>query len=182
MPLTAILAPSPSPSLRSSRKAHRGSRSHSEPLTYFSFSGIKTAVARYVELNSLASGIATRRALLSEDASLTPADLLPHCDAKTLDLIASFQHAVVEDIVRKTLRTAERLGARTLLISGGVAANQQLRQRFLEEASSRGIGLHFPSPGLSTDNAAMIAAAAWPKFVANHLASPALSAQPSLAL
>jgi N6-L-threonylcarbamoyladenine synthase len=167
-------------------KAHGGPRSHSasdlDPLTYFSFSGIKTAVARYIELNSLADGIAARRRLLAANPSLTPADLLPHCDAKTLDLIASFQHAVVEDLVRKTLRTAERFAVRTLLISGGVAANQQLRTRFEQESSSRGIALHFPTPGLSTDNAAMIAAAAWPKFVAHRLAEPSLTAHPSLAL
>jgi N6-L-threonylcarbamoyladenine synthase len=167
------------------QKAHRQKPAPNDPGSapaYFSFSGIKTAVARYIELNGLAEGIAARRSLLAAQPSLTPAEILPLCDARTLDLIASFQHAIVEDLVRKTLRVAERYAARTLLISGGVAANQLLRQRFQQEASARNLATHFPMPGLSTDNAAMIAAAAWPQFVAHHLAPASLSAQPSLAL
>lgn len=167
------------------QKAHRQRPSPNDSgaaPAYFSFSGIKTAVARYIQLNGLADGVATRRKLLAVHPSATPAEMLPLCDPRTLDLIASFQHAVVEDLVRKTLRVAERYAARTLLISGGVAANQFLRQRFQQETSARDLALHFPAPGLSTDNAAMIAAAAWPQFLAHHLAPASLSAQPSLAL
>jgi N6-L-threonylcarbamoyladenine synthase len=149
---------------------------------YFSYSGIKTAVARYVELHGMAGSAAERHKALAANPTLSPDQMLPHCDQQALDLIASFQHAMVEDLVRKTMRSAERTGAATVLVSGGVAANAQLRIRFLEECVQHGVTLGFPAPGLSTDNAAMIAAAAWPKFLARDFAPPELSAQPSLAL
>jgi N6-L-threonylcarbamoyladenine synthase len=148
----------------------------------FSFSGIKTAVGRYVELNGLWADAETRRRAIAADPSLTPEQMLPMCDKTTLDLLASFQHAVVEDLVRKTLRAAERWSARTILVSGGVAANQQLRQRFAVECARNKLALAFPAKGLSTDNAAMIAAAAWPKLVAGEFAPMDLSAQPNLKL
>jgi N6-L-threonylcarbamoyladenine synthase len=153
-----------------------------EDAVYFSYSGIKTAVARYIELHGMAEAATARHRALAADHALTPERMLPLCDAGVLDLIASFQHAMVEDIVRKTMRSAERTGAATVLVSGGVAANAQLRIRFLEESVQHGIVLGFPAPGLSTDNAAMIAAAAWPKLVNQDFAPPLLSAQPSLAL
>ena len=107
---------------------------------------------------------------------------MPLCDAKTLGLIASFQRAVVEDLKRKTFQAAEVLGAEEILVSGGVAANRELRTRFAEEAGRRGLPLAFPSIALSTDNAAMIAAAAWPRFLASRFASLDLTADASLAL
>ncbi len=158
-------------------------RSNPDPeAVLFSFSGIKTAVGRYVELNGLWADAETRRRAIAADPSLTPEQMLPMCDKTTLDLLASFQHAVVEDLVRKTLRAAERWSARTILVSGGVAANQQLRQRFAEECARNKLALAFPAKGLSTDNAAMIAAAAWPKLVAGEFAPMDLSAQPNLKL
>jgi N6-L-threonylcarbamoyladenine synthase len=111
-----------------------------------------------------------------------PADALALCDQQTLNLIASFQHAVVGDLLRKTLRSAESLGVHTLLVTGGVAANRELRTRFTAEAAERGLTVAFPSPALSTDNAAMIAAAAWPKYLARDFAFTSLDASPSLAL
>ena len=90
--------------------------------------------------------------------------------AQTLDLIASFQHAVVGDLMKKTFAAAESLGARRILITGGVAANRELRARFSAEAARRGLRVAFPTLALSTDNAAMIAAAAWPRFQAGEFA------------
>ena len=153
-----------------------------EDAVYFSYSGIKTAVARYVELHGLAAPAAERHKILAANHALSPDQMLPLCNNQVLDLIASFQHAMVEDLVRKTMRSAERTGATTVLVSGGVAANAQLRIRFLEESVQHGLTLGFPAPGLSTDNAAMIAAAAWSKLVSRNFAPPELSAQPSLAL
>jgi N6-L-threonylcarbamoyladenine synthase len=147
-----------------------------------SFSGIKTAVARHIELHGMAAAAEERRRVVAANPSITPEQLLPLCNAQALDLAASFQHAVVEDLVRKTLRATERFGARKLLITGGVAANLQLRKRFSQEAAARGLQLAFPAPGLSTDNAAMIAAAAWPKFLAGNFAPPDLTAQPAMRL
>ncbi len=101
---------------------------------------------------------------------------------QTLGLIASFQRAVVDDLKRKTFQAAEALGAESILVSGGVAANRELRARFTAEAASRGLPIAFPTVALSTDNAAMIAAAAWPRFLARGFAPLDLTADASLAL
>jgi len=152
------------------------------PRTLFSFSGIKTAVLRYVESHNLRESIEVRRHALAAIASPKPGDAIALCDAQTLDLIASFQRAVVGDLLQKTFRVAEALGIRSLLIGGGVAANRELRDRFTAEAEARNLAIAFPSLALSTDNAAMIAAAAWPKFLARDFAEASLTADPSLGL
>jgi N6-L-threonylcarbamoyladenine synthase len=74
------------------------------------------------------------------------------------------------------------LGAEGILVSGGVAANRELRARFTEEAEKRGLPIAFPTVALSTDNAAMIAAAAWPRFLAGGVSALDLTADASLAL
>jgi N6-L-threonylcarbamoyladenine synthase len=162
------------------RKAHRPD---SPPARFaFSFSGIKTAVLRYVQIHDLYPSIERRREALALLPLAGPADALPLCDARTLGLIASFQHAVVDDLKRKTFQAAEVLGAEGILVSGGVAANRELRARFTEEAEKRGLPIAFPTVALSTDNAAMIAAAAWPRFLAGAVSSLDLTADASLAL
>jgi N6-L-threonylcarbamoyladenine synthase len=150
----------------------------------FSFSGIKTAVLRYVETHHLRKSIEARRAASSADPSLTPKSeaAIKLCDQQTIDLIASFQYAVVGNLQRQTFAAAEALGARSIVVSGGVAANSELRCRFQAEADRRGLPIAFPSLALSTDNAAMIAAAAWPKLVAQDFASEDLGATPQLRL
>src|ERR1035437_5525494 len=112
----------------------------------------------------------------------TREEALATCPQQVLDLIASFQHTVVGDLMKKTFAAQESLGARRILITGGVAANRELRARFTAEAARRNLRVAFPTPALSTDNAAMIAAAAWPRFQAGEFAGAALSADPSLAL
>jgi N6-L-threonylcarbamoyladenine synthase len=84
--------------------------------------------------------------------------------------------------MKKTFAAAESLGARRILVTGGVAANRELRARFSAEAARRGLGISFPTLALSTDNAAMIAAAAWPRLLTGEFAQPDLSADPSMAL
>jgi N6-L-threonylcarbamoyladenine synthase len=181
-----------------------------DPHFLFSFSGIKTAVLRYVELHNLrpdaearhkalfdrteASGapepaMSLSKGLASETRESTnpkpPASLaeaLALCPQPTLDLIASFQHAVVGDLMKKTFAAAESLNVRRIFVTGGVAANRELRLRFTAEAARRNRNVSFPTLALSTDNAAMIAAAAWPRFLARDFARPDLSADPSLAL
>ncbi len=145
--------------------------------TLFSFSGIKTGVLRYVEMHGLGEAAARRAAAVLAGAK--PAELRALCDAETLGLIASFQRAVAGNLVERTLAAARRWGARAVLVSGGVAANRELRARFLAEAA---LPVLFPSLALSTDNAAMVAAAAWPRLQAGRVASNALSAAPRLAL
>jgi N6-L-threonylcarbamoyladenine synthase len=148
----------------------------------FSFSGIKTAVLRYVEMENMRDAVAARQRTLASIAKPKVADVLPLCNKKTLDLIASFQRSVVEDLVGKTLQAATECGARTLFVTGGVAANSELRHAFEHEATRNAIPVFFPSRKLSTDNAAMIAAAAYPKFMARDFASAEFSAEAALAL
>ena len=166
-------------------KAHRrGDPGALDPAaeTFFSFSGIKTAVLRYTQVHEMSAGIEARRTALHGNPDAKLADALPFCDKQTLDLIASFQRAVVDDLRRKTFRAAERFGAASLLVSGGVAANRELRVRFTSEAAERGLPIAFPSLALSTDNAAMIAAAAYPKLATDDFSPDTLTADPSLAL
>jgi N6-L-threonylcarbamoyladenine synthase len=157
-----------------------------DPRFLFSFSGIKTAVLRYVELHNLRPEAESRRDALftGPDAPARPTveDALAQCDPQTLDLIASFQHAVVGDLMKKTFAAQESLGTRRIFVTGGVAANSSLRARFTAEAARRGLSVAFPTLALSTDNAAMIAAAAWPRLLAGDFAPSDLSADPSLAL
>jgi len=150
----------------------------------FSFSGIKTAVLRYVELHGLRAEARARvsRVLADFRPPQTREEALALCPQPTLDLIASFQHAVIGDLMKKTFAAAESLGTRRILVTGGVAANRELRERFTREAAARGVRIAFPTLSLSTDNAAMIAAAAWPRLLAEEFAPPELSADPSLAL
>jgi N6-L-threonylcarbamoyladenine synthase len=163
-----------------------------DPRFLFSFSGIKTAVLRYVELNGLRTEAEARAARLypqdpgSERAAAKPPQTKEEapalCSQTTLDLLASFQHAVVGDLMKKTFGAAESLGARRILVTGGVAANRELRARFSAEAARRRVRVSFPTLALSTDNAAMIAAAAWPRLLAREFAPEGLSADPALAL
>jgi N6-L-threonylcarbamoyladenine synthase len=148
----------------------------------FSYSGIKTAVLRYVEVHNMRAAIDARRAALKEIAKPTPDDYLRLCDQQTLDLIASFQRSVVNDLVSKTLHAASEKNIATLLVTGGVAANAELREVFERSAAEVCLPAHFPSRPLSTDNAAMIAAAAYPRFLAGDFATPDLSAEANLRL
>ncbi len=156
-----------------------------DPHFLFSFSGIKTAVLRYVELHGLrAEARARRRPCYSptSDPPQSREEALALCPQPTLDLIASFQHAVIGDLMKKTFAAAESQHVTRILVTGGVAANSELRARFTTEAARRGLEIAFPTLALSTDNAAMIAAAAWPRFLSQDFAPPDLTANPSLAL
>jgi N6-L-threonylcarbamoyladenine synthase len=152
------------------------------PQFHFSFSGIKTAVLRYVELNDMQCGIDQRRRAVVEITNRSPEDFLKITDQKTLDLIASFQRAVIDDLVRKTLAAATEYQAESLIVTGGVAANTLLRKKFTQRGAHEGLRVYFPSRRLSTDNAAMIAAAAYPKLLAQEFADPNFSAEAAMAL
>lgn len=143
----------------------------------FSFSGIKTAVVRHVHAHpEWQAEIAAREAALQRGERRAE-QLRPMCSAATLDLIASFQRAVVDDLVHRTVAAAGQCDARCILVSGGVAANSELRRAFTAAAESRGLTVFFPSRALSTDNAAMIAAAAYPRLLLGELATPELNAE-----
>jgi N6-L-threonylcarbamoyladenine synthase len=108
--------------------------------------------------------------------------LLPLCSPRTLALISKFQAAVVRDLVTRALDAAVQTNSQTALVSGGVAANSELRERFTSKAAELGVTVFFPSRALSTDNAAMIAAAAYPHLLAGDLAAYDLNAEPNLRL
>ena len=157
-------------------------QSGDQPRFDFSYSGIKTAVLRYVETRGLAPAIVARRQELLRIGKPSAEDYLRVCDRETLDLVASFQRSMVEDLVAKTLAAASEYDVQTLFVSGGVAANQELRATLSREAEMQGLRAFFPSRALSTDNAAMIAAAAYPKFLAKDFVLADLSTEPGLAL
>jgi N6-L-threonylcarbamoyladenine synthase len=142
----------------------------------FSFSGLKTAVLRWVEHHDLALEIETRR----RSQGVSAMDFLPLTPQPTLDLLASFQHTVIEELLRRAAICIEEIGARSMIISGGVASNAGLRAA----AWSAGLAcpVYFPTPALCTDNAAMIAAAAFPKLHASLFDDFSLRAQANLAL
>ncbi len=84
-----------------------------------------------------------------------------HPDVATPDVAASFQEAVVDVLVTKARRAAAEHGAKGLALAGGVAANSLLRTRVLDAGMADGLGVFLPSRSMCTDNAAMVAAAAW---------------------
>jgi tRNA N6-adenosine threonylcarbamoyltransferase len=148
----------------------------------FSYSGIKTAVLRYVETHDMKPVIEARRRALADVAKPKLEDYLENCDRQTLDLVASFQKTMVDDLVSKTLAAARACDVATVFVTGGVAANQALRQEFEVRAAEQGLPVFFPSRPLSTDNAAMIAAAAYPKYLAREFAPMDFSAEAGMAL
>ncbi len=166
------------------RRDQRGQKDveHDGPRFDFSYSGIKTAVLRYIEVHEMHNSIAMRRQVVAKISKPKFEDYLANCDKRTLDLIASFQRAIVEDLVSKTLAAARAYDVATLFVTGGVAANDELRKTFERDGAQDGLPVYFPSRPLSTDNAAMIAAAAYPKFLAKDFAPMDFSAEASLAL
>jgi N6-L-threonylcarbamoyladenine synthase len=136
----------------------------------FSFSGLKTAARRIVEAEREGGA----------DGGVVASDGLS--DAVVAELAYGFQESVVEVLATKTARAAERCGARTVVLGGGVAANRVLRQRIQERADSLGIPLVVPRPELCTDNAAMIGAAGFFRARAGARAAGDLDARPSLKL
>jgi N6-L-threonylcarbamoyladenine synthase len=148
----------------------------------FSFSGLKTAVLYHLrERAEYEREIGAREAALARGERKFE-QLLPLCSPQALALVREFQNTVVRDLSDRTFAAAEQTRASTILVSGGVAANARLRSAFEERGKSAGIRTYFPSRALSTDNAAMIAAAAYSRFRAGILADTSLNATASLPL
>ena len=121
----------------------------------FSFSGLKTAVINHVRKQP---------------------------EAATADVAASFQEAVVDVLVHKARKAAQQIGAKGLVLGGGVAANSLLRERFLSACVEDGIHGFLPSRAMCTDNAAMVAAAAWWRLGADGPSALDHGADPNLKL
>jgi N6-L-threonylcarbamoyladenine synthase len=139
------------------------------PQSYdFSFSGLKTAV----------------RNVVRHLGQTSPAQELAGggLSGLTADIAASFQAAVVDVLVRKVEWAIVRKGIRRVTLSGGVAANSELRRRMAEMAADRAVDLFLPSASLCTDNAAMIAAAGFHRFMAGDRAGLDLNPKASLPL
>jgi N6-L-threonylcarbamoyladenine synthase len=132
----------------------------------FSFSGLKTAVRRLVQ----------REGLEHPEASGG------EVSERVRDVAASFQKAVVEVLVRRTVAICRQEAVKTVLVTGGVACNGRLRAAFEEAAAAEGLALYIPSPKYTTDNAAMIAAAGFLHFEAGRFAGPELNADAALRL
>lgn len=146
----------------------------------FSFSGLKTAVLRWTEQHDLVAETEVRRELLRRNPDPSIEQWLDVTPKRTLDLVASFQHTVIEELLRHAAACAEQIDARSLIVSGGVACNSGLRRAAAELHLPYPV--HFPTPGLSTDNAAMIAAAAYPKCLRGEFSDLSLVARANLTL
>ena len=133
----------------------------------FSFSGLKTAARRIVAAARQAEGV-------REDEALPPQTVA--------ELAWGFQDSVVDVLTTKTLRAADAVGARSIVLGGGVAANSVLRGRLAAEAAACGLPFIVPRPALCTDNGAMIGAAGARRFAAGERAGLDLDARPSLPL
>ena len=121
----------------------------------FSFSGLKTSVINYVRKNP---------------------------DVSNIDVAASFQAAVVDVLVAKTIMAAQQVGAIGVVLGGGVAANSRLRAQLQSQGEINGFRVSVPSRAMCTDNAAMIAAAGWHRLGSDGPTDMSVGANPNLAL
>ena len=124
----------------------------------FSFSGLKTAVVNVVRAEGVPQG------------------------RRLNDMVASFQEAVADTLASKLILAAQKTGTRTVVVAGGVASNSRIRAVARERCAAQGIRAYFASPAHCTDNAAMIAAAGYPRLVRGENSGVELTANPSMEL
>jgi len=144
----------------------------------FSFSGLKTAMLRWVESQDMQAEINARRDFLRAHPRPTLDEWLALTPVPARNAIAAFQRVVIEELLRRVEAVIADQDFRCVVISGGVACNRGLRSA----AGRLPVPAFFPTPGLSTDNAAMIAAAAFPKLARGELSDLTLRAKANLTL
>lgn len=178
-------------------------RAHIEDCPYdFSFSGLKSAVLNYINIEKMKLRDAAKTKAEDEFSDSKPAPVLAKHGVPTggetegtescpevfsdgttkADLAASFQAAVVDVLVTRTIAAAKAQGVNTVAIAGGVASNSALRNRMREVGEANGMKVLYPEPVLCTDNAAMIGAAAYYEFLRGNTADLTLNAVPGLRL
>ncbi|MFP4461462.1 MAG: tRNA (adenosine(37)-N6)-threonylcarbamoyltransferase complex transferase subunit TsaD [Thermotogota bacterium] len=121
----------------------------------FSFSGLKTSLLYHIR---------------------------KHPEGNISDVAASYQEAIVDSLVEKSFRAARKMGTKKLIFAGGVAANERLRKKAQQKAASWGYQTYFPPLEFCTDNAAMIASAAWERFEKEDIDSLEITTNPSLVI
>jgi N6-L-threonylcarbamoyladenine synthase len=140
----------------------------------FSFSGLKTAVVNYVK--GLGSSVEGREGSHLDPRPFTIDPVL------LADICAGFQEAVVDALVRVTVAAARASASCRIVLAGGVACNGRLRSKLTQRAADESIEVYYPSPSLCTDNAAMIAAAGYPRLLRGERAPLSLNADADLVL
>jgi N6-L-threonylcarbamoyladenine synthase len=146
----------------------------------FSFSGVKTAVLHWWQSQDRSEEWNARQALKQQYARPTVEQWRSVSSAATLDVVASFQRFVVDELLRRLNRAVERTQPASIIITGGVASNRELRRTAQKRFA--GLPLHFPTSELATDNAVMIAAAAWPRLLRRQFDDYSMKARASMAL
>ena len=147
----------------------------------FSFSGIKTAVVNYVNSQKV-ERLEWSKVISNPDKQLNPSTIQAAQPQPINNLVASFQQAVVDVLVEKTIRAAKEFNGSTLALAGGVAANSLLRNQLKNEGEEAGLGIIIPPFEYCTDNAAMIACAAYHHLQQGKLSDLELKAVASLKL
>ncbi|MBI3010359.1 MAG: tRNA (adenosine(37)-N6)-threonylcarbamoyltransferase complex transferase subunit TsaD [Candidatus Omnitrophica bacterium] len=157
-------------STEGSRLAVRFPRSHTQKPLDFSFSGLKTAVYQHTEK--------IRRSDLAHSTQHTE----ERKETSVADIAASFQEAAVDLLVSRTLRACQRTGIKQIVVGGGVASNQRLRERFSDAAKEGKWRVIFPPPPLCVDNGAMVAGIAFPLLRKGKIAELSVVSDPNLCL
>lgn len=152
------------------------SRNHPENRFNFSFSGVKTALLYHLREHSLADEVGNGSAPTAGNNKLVDSNI----PQEILDAIASYQEAVVDVLINKSMLATAEFNAGTLVICGGVACNSRLRSLAMEEAAKRGIQLLIAKPQYCTDNAAMIAGCGYYQLLRGRIHALDLDARPRL--
>ena len=161
-------------------------RAHIEGCPYdFSFSGLKSAVLNYLNSCRMKQGLDGNEiySRKTDNPEFDGNELIdPETGVTVADVAASFQEAVVDALISKTIAAAKDLGYKKIAIAGGVASNSALREGMRSACEKEGFELYYPKPLLCTDNAVMIGCAAYYEYISGTRHGYDLNAVPNLKL